>query len=511
MSEIIKLLNDEPLGDKENDRNDGLGFSTYSKIIANTIKGTPGPFTIGIFGEWGTGKTSLLRLIKKELDSDYNIIPVWFNAWMYEKEEHPLLPLISTIITTMHKENNLFWRNAGEKKEKFFKALRAVAYGFSSKSKLQIPGFAEIEASFIAKDMIDREAKLVSDPLLDKAIYYNAFDRLSSVKLSQKKKIVIFIDDLDRCFPDHAIKLLESIKLIFSQKGFIFVLGVARQVIEGYLRYRYQEEYGLDEFEGQKYLDKIVQLAFPIPPHTQRIEELSKVLLHQLGPNDKKVLAPILPIIGAACAYNPRATVRFINNLLIDKAISKALYPEKGSDPIEIGYFVITRGLQLRWIDVFDALLSYDELCKKLAECNEIDQLGFNLHEDFRENSSVLEKILEDKDLQKLLFSDAGRKWLKNSELRNFAINFLRTQRQQAESTIPPNYTSRIRVHELAKEFNVSSKEMVKRIKDMGFPVRNYMSSLTKDEAEEIRKKLKLTIRETPTINKDIVKKKSDE
>jgi len=94
----ITLLNDQPLDNKGNDREDGLGFQTYSDIIASTIKGTPGPFTIGVFGEWGTGKTSLLKLIQSTLESDYNVIPVWFNAWMYENEEHPLLPLISTII-----------------------------------------------------------------------------------------------------------------------------------------------------------------------------------------------------------------------------------------------------------------------------------------------------------------------------------------------------------------------------------------------------------------------------
>lgn len=184
----ITLLNDLSIGESENNRQDGLGFNTYSSIISRTIKGTPGPFTIGVFGEWGSGKTSLLRLIKNNLQKDYNVLPIWFNAWMYEKEEHPLLPLISTIVNEVNNDEN-FWQNEKlDIKKKLLNALRAIAYGFSSKSTLKIPGFAEIEASFVAKDMIDREEKINIDPLLDKSIYYRSFERLNSVRLPQKKK-----------------------------------------------------------------------------------------------------------------------------------------------------------------------------------------------------------------------------------------------------------------------------------------------------------------------------------
>src|SRR5262249_48782504 len=157
-----------------------------------------------------------------------------------------------------------------------------VAYGFSSSSKLKVPGVAEIEASFVAKDMIDRAEQLMPDPLLARSLYYEAFESLASLKLPSDSRIVVFIDDLHRCFPNLAIKLLETIKLVLAQPGFIFVIGVARSVIEGYLQHRYEKKYGIKGFQGHSYLDKIVQLPFHIPPHGGRIEEFSGKLLQRL-------------------------------------------------------------------------------------------------------------------------------------------------------------------------------------------------------------------------------------
>ena len=68
------------------------------------------------------------------------------------------------------------------------------------------------------------------DPLLDRTLYYNAFETIESVAAEQAAgddavKIVVFIDDLDRCLPPQALKLLESIKLVLAQRGFIFALA----------------------------------------------------------------------------------------------------------------------------------------------------------------------------------------------------------------------------------------------------------------------------------------------
>ena len=266
----LALLNDQPVGEGTPSSADGLGFSEYARVLAEVALQTPGPFTIGIFGDWGTGKTSLLRLTEEHLSEKKNVITVWFNAWRFEGEEQPIVPLVATIVGEIERNKDFLSRLA-DGGESLLRGLRAVAYGFSAKSKVKIPGFAEIEAAFVAKDMIDRSDNLTPDPLLNRSIFFEAFEQLSKARVPDDTRVVVLIDDLDRCFPDRAIRLLESIKLVLAQPGFIFFMGVARRVLEGYLQHRYAKDYGISGFEGQAYLDKIVQLPFHIPPHRNRM------------------------------------------------------------------------------------------------------------------------------------------------------------------------------------------------------------------------------------------------
>lgn len=106
----FSLLSDQALGEGTDVFYDGLGFNTYANVLASAAINTPGPFTIGIFGEWGTGKTSLMRLVEKDLSdtSGDEIITVWFNAWRYEQEEHPIVPLIGTIVRAVQLKKNFY-------------------------------------------------------------------------------------------------------------------------------------------------------------------------------------------------------------------------------------------------------------------------------------------------------------------------------------------------------------------------------------------------------------------
>jgi len=401
-------------------------------------------------------------------------------------------------------KNEQFWSGIESNKKDFLNALRAVAYGFSAKSKLKIPGFAEIEAGFVAKDMVDRSSALSSDPLLDKSIYYNSFERLSSIRLSRNKKIVVFIDDLDRCFPDKAIKLLESIKLVLSQRGFIFVLGVARQVIEGYLQHKYRVEYGLEKFEGHKYLDKIVQLSFPIPPHTQRINDFTKAIIKQLDDNSIHAINPIMHIIECACDSNPRSTVRFINNLLIDRAISISLYNHKPPGINLIGYFAITRAFQQRWSYIFDELLASEDLIEKVSSIQMRDKEIYFDHkgspEDPEFGNDIISTIIGEKNLLKLILSDEGQNWLKDKELRNFAVDFLQTQRQEVEDDVD-NRSKRIRVYELAIELNMKNSELLKVLSQLDIHVGSHMSVINPEFVDIIKRKV-LKERSDNNINK---------
>lgn len=427
----LKLIPDRAIGEASLQAKDGLGFATYAKVLAQAARGTSGPFTIGVFGEWGTGKTSLMRLVQTDLDTSDTVVTVWFNAWRFEKEEHPIVPLVGTIIGELEKRRS--WK--GTLKEStggLIRALRAVAYGFSAKSTVKIPGFAEVEASFVAKDMIDRREQITPDPLLDRSLYYGAFNALESTELPEDLRIVVLIDDLDRCFPDQAIRLLESIKLVLAQRGFIFVLGVARQVIEGYLQHRYSEEFGIKDFKGQLYLDKIVQLPFHIPPSAGRMEEFCTRVLAGQPPEISRQLGQTLPTIAEALGGNPRAVIRFINNILIDMAISSELTAAASAEEIPLDFFAITRCLEHRWPEVYVQLTTSDHLAEEVALWQPASLAS--RAEGPGPQTRIAELLDSDQRLAALPLSDRGRLWLSDSDLRSASVSFLVKQRRVSVS-----------------------------------------------------------------------------
>lgn len=435
------LIADQAIGEADKRDVDGLGFDTYSRILAAAASNTRGPFTIGVFGEWGTGKTSLMRLIERQLSHDPNIVTVWFNAWRYEQEEHPIVPLVGTIVQSLEKHDGIAQR-FGESGRHLIRSLRAIAYGFSAKSKVKVPGFAEVEASFVAKDMIDRDERLTPDPLLDRSLYFGAFNSLNDVRLRENARVVVLIDDLDRCFPDQAIRLLESIKLVLAQPGFIFILGVARKVVEGYLQHRYSTEYGIADFKGGQYLDKIVQLPFNIPPSTQRMTDFCRTLLVDQPTELVNELQPVLPAVAEALGANPRAVIRFINNILIDYAISVDLPEHIGRGGIPIRFFAVSRCLEHRWPDIFEALIASNELAETVANWS---PETFPTHANDSPNgveALIATKLLSEPELRKLLTSTQGRDWLTDHVLRQASVSFLLTRQRFSQLD-----TSDVKVH----------------------------------------------------------------
>ncbi len=429
--ETLRLLSDQAIGEGTPTTADGLGFRNYSKILASVAMETPGPFTVGIFGEWGTGKTSLMRMVEEYLSTEKNVITVWFNAWRFESEEQPIVPLVATIVREIER-NKTFLSTLADGGKSLLRGLRAVAYGFSAKSKVKIPGFAEIEASFVAKDMIDRSESIAPDPLLERSIFFEAFQQLSRAQIPDSTRVVVLIDDLDRCFPDKAIKLLESIKLVLGQPGFIFFLGVARRVLEGYLHYRYEKEYGITGFDGYAYLDKIVQLPFHIPPHRNRMPTFWDSVIFRLGTADRRSFKELVPILNLVSGSNPRSAIRFVNNLLVDRAIFRAIAGDKAFKEMPIEFFAVSRSLEQRWLSMFSLLSRSNEICDKVASWMP-DQLPKVESLDSPELKEVAGLLRIDQELIGLLATQYGIRWLSEHDRRSATIDFLQEERSEAE------------------------------------------------------------------------------
>lgn len=314
-------------------------------VIADAAIGTPGPFTIGVYGGWGHGKSSVLNLARKRIDEDdgTDAVTVWFNAWQYEKEQHPVLPLAATI---MRQIVHQIERGSGA--DEWFatahNALRSLVYAVKMK-----PMGVGLDAS----KAVDRYDELQNRNSLqgEDTLYYSLFEKLdqaSNALAATGPKIVVFIDDLDRCLPRHALTLLESIKLVLSQPGFIFVLGVNRAVLESHIQQQHRDNsWSHDGLErGPSYLDKIIQL--PLPPHERRFRNYIEQLLQHPVVEEAgldNVLEPLVEVLTIGSNMNPRSVVRFINNLLVDRRIWQATEEEE-IDAEQIELIAISRIIQ---------------------------------------------------------------------------------------------------------------------------------------------------------------------
>ena len=239
------------------------GYEKLSSALVGVIKNSDPCFTIGIYGEWGTGKTTLMKMVKKELKETNKtdlpkILPIWFDAWRYEREEH--LAVIAILETIAHEIEEY-----PEVRRRFVK-VKKMLVDFSTISFNMMSNV--LGTGLSVKDMvkiISKNTKLARGE--KKPIIY--FDLLNAIRDAMKEiiskneefRMVVFVDDLDRCSPEKALQVLESIKIFFDIPGFIYVLGISHETLSSLINYVYREL----KVEGREYIKKIIQVPITLP------------------------------------------------------------------------------------------------------------------------------------------------------------------------------------------------------------------------------------------------------
>jgi formylglycine-generating enzyme required for sulfatase activity len=331
---------------------DRLGFDKYIDVLSSMIRGRDfkTPFCIGIFGEWGRGKTSFMHLLQGRISQDQiepYIIPVWFNPWRYEKEEHLIIPFLKTIEREIEKyiedqkglEEKLTEKLKGAA-TKIGDAACAFAYGMQAECKL---GLAKIKLD-VAK-MAVREKELAGRRIeeaqkLSETLASTYYDIVTELKNAVDKdfRIMVFIDDLDRCLPEKAVELLESIKLFLDLEGYLFVIGVDKEVVKRGISYRYRFfDHKTDEgitcpvISPEDYLDKMIQLPLELPP----IESGKKRRYIESLMDQAEEFKEHADIIEIGVGENPRSLKRFINLLAFTARLAEKVKDNILDDTVE--------------------------------------------------------------------------------------------------------------------------------------------------------------------------------
>ncbi len=317
----VRIISDDP-----KKASDLFGFDAYAKTLAELIanKENTTPLVIGIYGEWGSGKTTLMQTVISQLevigkdkpeDLYRNCKTVWFSPWKYQEEDAILAALIEEIFKTMNRDD--FFKKCTGALEKLTQMLdKGKVVG--ELSKALTGGLLDISTFF---SELPHKEKLgfydtfqtVFEDLMWAYLQGRRKIRTDETPDDRKGALVIFIDDLDRCPKDKILKVLETIKLFMDKEGCIFVLGAANDIIEKALK----ETYGED---ADQFMDKIVQVTFNLP---QISLEDCQSYIERISPQSKEAVLPHLSIISAAVKNNPRRIKRFLNNLNLQEGLFK--------------------------------------------------------------------------------------------------------------------------------------------------------------------------------------------
>jgi KAP family P-loop domain/Pentapeptide repeats (8 copies) len=419
----LEIITDEPTSEGS------LGFKKYSESLAHLIENSKPRFSIGIFGHWGTGKTTLMKMIMKNIEGKEAILPVWFSAWRYEREQYlALVPFIRTISIELEntKIKDRKWKIIKKGLERTFDAyVRATkltlgpkAAGVGVETNLgDLMNSLKSEGSVWINDQLIRFHAHITD-YLDKS--------LAEVrkKYHTEFKVVVFIDDLDRCTPEKALEVLESMKSFFDIKGIIFVVGMNYESIDSIIKAKYGEKSQVDGFE---YMQKIVQLPFRIPSlHREDVSDFVKKIIkdnfsESLSESDLKIpFSDYNHLIVKAVKPTPREIKRFINSIIL----SRELY---GSENVAESTAIQALHFRREWNNFLDFISDDDEIRHKFLNMYKHPKEG--LLQEFPNFSSVYPNFFEQDD-PLMAFLDAGA-----ADLLNKPVN-MRELRRTADPVV---------------------------------------------------------------------------
>lgn len=242
------------------------------------------PASVGVYGDWGSGKSSLMYMCKKQLEqSDENIKCLLFNGWLFENYEDAKTAIIGSILDEIRKEEKTsakvkdIIKGLNKSIDKFKLMKEALKFGSDFLLTGGVGTIAEITTNRIVGQLqndgetvnLQKIQSAVSDELNSEALrndireFQNKFTEL--LEESKISHLVVFIDELDRCRPDTILDTLEAIKLFLFKGKVAFVIGADERHISYAVKSKFKDIEGIQIDIGKEYLEKLIQYPIRIP------------------------------------------------------------------------------------------------------------------------------------------------------------------------------------------------------------------------------------------------------
>lgn len=346
---------------------DLLSFDAVAGAVTDALRDeTLDPIALGLSGSWGSGKTSVLRLIAKQLrpaeGQPVSTLVVETDPWRYDPATGAKESLIGEILTELSGQI-IEDEDTGSKAKKLVKRLakrvdwgKALQIAAKSSITMALPDVESV-LGLIKPKPDDDDPEPISDMVQFRAEFN---ELLQSDGLAHIQNVVILVDDLDRCLPPTVVETLETIRLFLSVPKMSFVIAADETRIAEAIAEHFPQTDPADvdeESPSKLYLHKIVQTSVPVPALSDFDTEAYLVLLQVksvVSPEDYDALVDAVatarrdgkpldgvsalsagqylearttatrlkPIVHEKTKGNPRRIKRFLNDLSIRQNIA---------------------------------------------------------------------------------------------------------------------------------------------------------------------------------------------
>ena len=249
---------------------DSLGCEKYYNGITDFVLCCDTPMTVAIEGDWGSGKTSAMNIIKENIrqkngreEKPYIIVD--YNVWEYSKYGTEKLDVTWLNVGLYHVLCKACDREL--KIETLLNKVKINAGNLVTTISGVVGGEASADAASELVEGIKNKTYSLEKVLRD-------IKNIASEEKERERRIIIFIDDLDRLRPEEAVDFLEYVKLFMDCEGIVFVLAVDFEVVCSGVKAKYGEN--IKEEKAKQFFDKIIQLPFEVPVIQYEIKGIVK-------------------------------------------------------------------------------------------------------------------------------------------------------------------------------------------------------------------------------------------
>ncbi|WP_016905823.1 P-loop NTPase fold protein [Streptomyces xiaopingdaonensis] len=304
VSREFALLDDEPVARQDDD---ALGTGRTARLLAELVLSSRSstPFTLAVESGWGTGKSSLMLLLRRELDKEEDVRTVWFNAWSSPGAD-ALEGLIRTVLAgfdrrTLRRNLRNLSEHCGTRQAlRLLSLLAAVPLGAT----------AAVEETWRLLSANPESRNRMQERIRDLTREWAAGGEHG------ERLLVVFVDDLDRCSEETVLAVCEAVKVYLDVPRVAFVVGCDRSALDakGLLREL--------SAAGAAFLEKVFQTSYRMSvPEKEEVEEFVRRCLRRAG-IERLLDDEHVSLIANRSGRNPRRIKRLVNGLVLEARLN---------------------------------------------------------------------------------------------------------------------------------------------------------------------------------------------